>query len=281
MEGQTPLSVIGRLSAGETVLTLGVRQARTTDIARMARSAGYGVIWIDLEHSSMPIDTAVQIAATAQDLGLEAWVRTPERDYGVVGRVLDGGAGGIIAPRIETVAQAQAVVDAARFPPRGQRSQIALLPQNGFARVAPGQLNSMIDRMTVVQTLLESRRGIENADAIAAIDGVDLLAVGLNDLSADLGCLGDVQNSEMRAACRQVAAAAIRHGKLAVVGGAQDPAHYAALIDDGFAPLIFAGIDTDILCAGLNARVADWRTRLQAIRAAGNAHPDTHPESNS
>ena len=64
MEGQTPLSVIGRLSAGETVLTLGVRQARTTDIARMARSAGYGVIWIDLEHSSMPIDTAVQIAAT-------------------------------------------------------------------------------------------------------------------------------------------------------------------------------------------------------------------------
>jgi len=49
----------------------------------------------------------------------------------------------------------------------------------------------MIDRSTVVQILLESRRGIENADAIAAIDGVDLLAVGLNDLSADLDCLGE------------------------------------------------------------------------------------------
>ncbi len=278
MQAQTPVSIIGRLSAGETILTLGVRHARTTDIARMARSAGYGVIWIDLEHSSMPIDCAVQIAATAHDLGLEAWVRAPEREYGVVGRILDGGAGGIIAPRVETVAQAQAVVNAARFPPRGQRSQIALLPHNQFARVPPAHLTSMIDRSTVVQILLESRRGIENADAIAAIDGVDLLAVGLNDLSADLDCLGDVQNSEMRAACRQVAAAAARHGKLAVVGGVQDAAHYAALLGDGFAPLIFAGIDTDILCAGLNARVADWRTRLEAVRSVGNPQPDNNSD---
>lgn len=271
MQEQTPLSITGRLSAGETILTLGVRHARTADIARMACSAGYGVIWIDLEHSSMPIDCAVQIAATASDLGLEAWVRIPERDYGVVGRILDGGAGGIIAPRVETVAQAQAVVNAARFPPRGRRSQIALLPHNRFTRVSASQLTSMIDRSTVVQILLESRHGIDNADAIAAIDGVDMLAVGLNDLSADLGCLGDLGNSEIRAACRQVAAAAARHGKPAVVGGVQDAAHYAALLADGFAPLIFAGIDTDILCAALHARVNDWRARVQAVSPDHNS----------
>ena len=67
-------------------------------------------------------------------MGMEAWVRTAERDLGVIGRLLDGGATGIIAPRIETVEQARQVVAAARFPPRGMRSQIALLPQLGYRR---------------------------------------------------------------------------------------------------------------------------------------------------
>jgi 2-keto-3-deoxy-L-rhamnonate aldolase RhmA len=234
----------------------------------MARSAGYAVIWIDLEHSSMPIDCAVQLAATAADLGLEGWVRIPERDHGVIGRLLDGGADGIIAPRIETAIEARDVVMASRFPPRGRRSQIAQLPQFGFRRMPPTQLTAAIDRRTTVQVLLESQRGIDNADTIAAVDGVDILAVGLNDLSADLGCLGEVANDRMRDACRCVAAAAAHHGKLAVVGGVPDPAHYLTLFDEGFAPLIFAAIDTDVLASGLAQRAADWGTRLPATLAA-------------
>ena len=127
--------MLDRLRAGEPILSLGIRHARTPDIVRMASGAGYDAIWIDLEHSSMSIDCAAGIAATATDLGLAAWVRVPERDYGVIGRLLDGGATGIIAPRIETAAEARLVADACRFPPHGQRSQIALLPQSGFVRM--------------------------------------------------------------------------------------------------------------------------------------------------
>jgi 2-keto-3-deoxy-L-rhamnonate aldolase RhmA len=257
------LSIVQRLQRGETILTLGIRMARTADIARMSRTAGYSVIWIDLEHSSMPVDCAAQIASSAHDLGLEAWVRTPERDCGLIGRLLDGGATGIIAPRIETVEQARAVVTASRFPPRGQRSQIGLLPQNGFAPVPPSQLTSMADQMTTVQVLLESKDGIDNAEAIAALDGVDLIAVGLNDLAADLGCLGDVRHERVRGACRRVAQAARQHGKLAVVGGVHDAEHCRDLLADGFAPLIFAGIDSDILCSALCSRFTDWLARAQ------------------
>ena len=152
---------------------------------------------------------------------------------------------------------------AARFPPRGRRSQIALLPHFGFSRQPAAQLNAAIDRRTTVQILLESKRGVDNADAIAAIDGVDILAVGLNDLSADLGCLGEIGNSAVRKACRQVAAAAARHGKLAVAGGVPDVAHYLSLFGDGFARLIFAAVDTDVLAFGLARRAADWRDRLK------------------
>ena len=101
------LTVLQRLVAGETVFTLGIRNARTPDIVRMARSAGCGAVWIDLEHSSMPIDCATQMAAFASALGVDCWVRIPERDYGVIGRLLDGGAGGIIAPSIETATEAR------------------------------------------------------------------------------------------------------------------------------------------------------------------------------
>src|SRR5580704_2345528 len=126
-------AMLQRLAQGEPLLSLGIRNARTAEIVRMAKTAGFGLVWIDLEHSSISIDCAVQIIASAADLGLEGWVRVPEREYGVIGRLLDGGATGIIVPRVETAAEAQDIVDACRFPPRGRRSQIARLPHFGLA----------------------------------------------------------------------------------------------------------------------------------------------------
>ena len=99
-------AVLQRLAQGEPLLSLGIRNARTAEIVRIAKTAGFGLVWIDLEHSSISIDCAVQIVASAADLGLEAWVRIPERDYGVIGRLLDGGATGIVAPRVETAEEA-------------------------------------------------------------------------------------------------------------------------------------------------------------------------------
>jgi 4-hydroxy-2-oxoheptanedioate aldolase len=260
------MTVVEQLRAGTQIFTVGLRNARTSDIVRMAKDAGYGLIWIDLEHSSMPIDCAVQLAATALDLQLEAWVRVPEREYGVIGRLLDGGADGIIVPRVETAAEAQDIVDACRFPPRGRRSQIARLPHFGFAKPPPIELNTGIDRRTTIQILLETQRGIDNADAIAGVDGVDILGVGANDLSADLGCLGEMAHESMRVACRRVAGAASRHGKVAVVGGVADGTHYQSLLNDGFSPLVFAAIDTDLLAAGLAQAASGWGTRLREAR---------------
>ena len=258
----TPTPVLPRLAAGEAILSLGIRHARNGDIARMASSAGYDVVWIDLEHSSMSVDVAAQIAATAHDLGLAGWVRVPERDYGVIGRLLDGGATGIIAPKIETAAEARLVADACRFPPRGQRSQIATLPQFGFAKMPAPELTRRANDAVVLQILIESAVGIANADAIAAVDGVDIIGIGMNDLTADLDCPGEYDHPDVRAACERVAAAARAHGKVAIVGGIPDPGYVLELVGMGFAPLIFAGIDTDILMTGVSARADDWRARL-------------------
>src|ERR1700744_2251820 len=201
-------AVLQRLGQGEPLLSLGIRNARTAEIVRIAKTAGFGLVWIDLEHSSISTDCAVQIIASAFDLGLEAWVRVPEKDYGVIGRLLDGGATGIIMPRVESAEEAVSGVAAARSPPRGQRSQIARLPQLRFERLPAADLMERADRLTSVHILLETAAGIANVDAIAAVDGVDILHVGLNDLSVDLGHTGGLRHPDVLAACKQVAGAA-------------------------------------------------------------------------
>ena len=251
-----------RLRLGHPVLSLGIRYARTSDIVRMAATAGYGVVWIDLEHSSMSIDCASAIAATATDIGVEAWVRVPEHEYGMIGRLIDCGATGVIFPKVEDAAQATRLASACRFPPQGQRSSLARLPQYGFATSPAADLMSRANADMAVQILIESRKGIANSDAIAAVDGVDIVAIGTNDLTAEFGRPGDVSNPEFENACKAVTAACARHGKIAAVGGVADAAHFTRLLASGFAPLIFAGIDTDIMAMGLSARAADWRVRL-------------------
>jgi len=260
-------AVLQRLAQGEPLFSLGIRNARTAEIVRIAKTAGFGLVWIDLEHSSLSIDCAVQIMASAADLGLEAWARIPERDYGVIGRLLDGGATGIVAPRVETAEEAQRIVDAARFPPRGQRSQIALLPQTEYRRMSAAELMRCADLATTVHILIESGDGVRNADAIAAIDGVDILHVGLNDLSVDLGHADNLRHADVLDACKRVIASARGRGKLAVVGGSSDPALFVELLNAGAVPLVFAAIDTDVLAAGLTQRAADWGQRIQEWRS--------------
>ena len=148
--GRNPF--LDRLRDGELTLMLGIRSSRTADVVRIAREAGYHAVMIDLEHSAMPLDVAAQLCATAGDLGLTPFVRVPEQDYGAIGRLLDGGAQGIIAPRIDTAAQAQAVARACRFAPRGQRSQLATVPQFGLRPTPAATLNPALDRATIVRS---------------------------------------------------------------------------------------------------------------------------------
>jgi hypothetical protein len=124
-----------------------------------------------------------------------------ERGYGSA--ACSTAACGIVAALIETADQAGEVARACRFAPRGQRSQITMVPQLGYRPTPARDLNPLLDRSAIVQILIETPRGIANADAIAAADGVDMLAVGANDLAAELGSPGDFLSSQFRDAVEQ------------------------------------------------------------------------------
>ncbi len=238
---------LDRLRAGETTLMLGIRGSRTTDVIHIARSTGHHAVMIDLEHSTMSTDVAAALCTAAGCLGITAMVRVPEREYGMIGRLLDGGAHGIVAPRIETVAEAEQVARACRFAPRGQRSQTAMVPQLGMRPTPAGELNPALDDTVVVQVLLETPKGIANADPIAALNGVDMIAIGANDLTAELGVPGHYDDPRVRAAVATAADACSRHGKLLMLGGIGDQTIYDSLVPLGVCPLVLTGTDTALL----------------------------------
>jgi 2-keto-3-deoxy-L-rhamnonate aldolase RhmA len=245
---------LDRLRGRAPVLMLAIRTSRTADVVRIAKSTGHHAVMVDLEHSTMPLDVAASLCATAADIGLFSFVRMPEREYGALGRLLDCGARGVIAPRIETAAEAAAVARACRFAPHGQRSQLATVPQFGLRPTAAATLAPALDDETVVQILLETPAGVANADQIAAVDGVDVLAFGANDFTAEVGAPGRYDDPRVTEAVAALAGAAKRHGKLLMVGGIGDPVRLSELDALGVCPLRLTGTDTDMLYAGAAAR---------------------------
>lgn len=267
---------LDRLRSGELTLMMAVRSSRSADVVRIARSTGHHAVLVDLEHSTVSLEVATQLCATAGDLGMTPFVRVAEREYGAIGPLLDGGAVGIIAPRVETVAEAETVARACRFPPRGQRSQLSMVPQLGMAPTPASRLNPALDAATVVQILLETPAGAANADGIAALDGVDMLALGANDFTAELGVPGRYDDPRLRAAIATVADACRRHDKLFMLGGIGDLALLAELVPLGVCPLLITGMDNDLLFAGAQARAAGlvaWHGRLPAPAPPDGAAP--------
>jgi 2-keto-3-deoxy-L-rhamnonate aldolase RhmA len=253
---------VERLNQRIPVAALGIRGARSADIARIARSSGHHAIWVDLEHSTMSIDTAALICAAALDLGLAPFARIPEREYGVIGRLLDGGVLGIIAPRVETVAEAQDIIAACRFPPLGHRSAIATLAHVNFERMSASQFNQTMNQATVVKILLESPLGIANVEAIAALPGVDIVGIGTNDLAAEMGVPGQFRHADVRKAHEAAISACRRAGKPLAIGGIADIDYASELIRLGAAPFLFTGIDTDLLLAAARDRISQVMASL-------------------
>src|SRR3954452_9631313 len=111
-----------RLDAGELALGVILRQARTVDIAPIMKAAGYDWLFLDLEHNSMDLDTAVQIAVAALAAGIAPVARVPAGQLWMATRFLDGGGVGIVVPHVDPAEEARAIAAALRYPPQGHRS---------------------------------------------------------------------------------------------------------------------------------------------------------------
>ena len=225
-----------KLAAAELVLCMNLRLARSVDIAMVAKAGGYDALYVDMQHAPYS-----------------------NHDAQWMSRVLDGGAQGVILPDVNTSAQAEAIVSACRFPPLGKRSVMGLGPALGYRSVPISELNPKLNAETAVIVMLETGEGIENCDAIAAVDGIDVLLIGSGDLTTDLGIPGQVDHPRLRAAYERVAAACRTHKKVLGVGGIRhNTVLQGELIGLG-ARFVIAGTDTNYVLAGARQDTAALR----------------------
>ena len=242
-----------RLAAGELALGMGVRQARTVDIATVAKTSGFDWLFIDMEHSSMDVDVASQLAMASLAVGITPIVRVPGHEHYHASRLLDNGAQGIVAPHVDTVEEAKRIVSACRYPPLGHRSLAGAPPQLGFRSVPAAEAMPLVNAATLVTVMLETPKAIANADAIAQVPGVDVLLIGTNDLCAEMGIPGQFTDPRVEDAYRSVVAACARHGKHPGMGGVYEPKLMEKYIGMGMR-FILGGSDLSFLMAGARAR---------------------------
>ncbi|GEP47863.1 HpcH/HpaI aldolase/citrate lyase family protein [Microbacterium saccharophilum] len=219
--------------------------------------AGAGMDWmlIDMEHSPNALEsTLAQLQAIAAS-ATTPLVRVPSGDTVTIKQVLDLGAQNLLVPMISSAAEAEAVVAAIRYPPRGRRGVGSALARSArWNRVEDYLQNA--DAYVSLFVQVETAAAVEAAGEIAAVDGVDGVFVGPSDLAASMGLLGQQSHPDVTAAVIRTFDAVRAAGKPAGVN-AFDPAVAQGYLDAG-ASFVLVGADVALLARGSEALAARW-----------------------
>jgi 2-keto-3-deoxy-L-rhamnonate aldolase RhmA len=248
-----------RLEADELSLGVGIRVARTVDIALMMKSAGMDWLFIDAEHGCLDIETIAQLSVAALGVGISPIVRVPNGDMRTAARALDGGALGIVVPQVQSAQEAREIVRQLRYAPMGERGVTGMQPQFGYMPIELGAATAELNRSILLVVMLESPLAISRSDEIAAVPGIDVVMVGTNDLAMSLGKPGQFGDPQVGEAYETVVAACRKHGKWAGSGGLGDPAHFKRYIDLGVR-FFLAGQDLGFLMGGARERSRSLRS---------------------
>jgi len=239
-----------RLIAGEPTFVFSVRLARTVNIVSLAQSAGYHGIYVDLQHSSISIDTAAQIFSTALHSEVTAFVRVPSLEPGLISRVLDAGAQGILAPDIRSAAEARALVKAALIAPKGDRSVGGGIPNPRFKGLSGGALATAVNNATLLIAMIETEDAVEAAAEIIGVDGIDAIQIGSNDLTTSMGIPGQYKHERVRTAYGKVIAACKAAGKPLLIGGIRKADEFEPYVRMGATRCYFTGSDSNFVVEG-------------------------------
>jgi 4-hydroxy-2-oxoheptanedioate aldolase len=143
--------------------------------AEVMAQCGWDSVTVDMQHGVQDYQTMVQCFQAMDRLPVTKLVRVPWNEPGIVGKVLDGGAYGVICPMVNTREEAQALVSYCRYPPKGQRS-------NGPIRAAmygvAGDYQKTANDNILVIPMIETRQAVENIDDILDVPGIDAIYVG-------------------------------------------------------------------------------------------------------
>ncbi|MFD1626242.1 4-hydroxy-2-oxoheptanedioate aldolase [Azospirillum griseum] len=238
--------------------------------AEIAAGAGFDWLLIDGEHAPNDLRSVLaQLQAIAAYPGSHPIVRPVIGDTAIIKQTLDLGAQTLLIPMVDTAEQAAALVAATRYPPDGVRGVGSALARASRWTRVPNYLDEA-DGEICLLVQVESVRGLENLDAIAAVPGVDGVFFGPSDLSASMGLRGQPNHPTVRAAIEDGMARVRRAGKAPGVL-ATDEAVARAYLAAG-ALFVGVGVDATLYARATSALAARFRDAPAPTPSTGGAN---------
>lgn len=205
--------VRAKLRAGGQAFGVMAFEFFTPGLAPVLAAAGAEFVLLDMEHSGVGIETIKAQIAYARGSAIVPMVRVPACTHHLIATVLDAGALGIMAPLVETREQAELLVAACRYRPEGRRGLGFGVSHDRFTGGPARPKMHAANEATLTIALIESKRGVDNAEAILATPGLDLAWLGHYDLSDSLGCVEEFDDPRYVEAELRLLAAAAAAGK--------------------------------------------------------------------
>jgi 2-keto-3-deoxy-L-rhamnonate aldolase RhmA len=187
----------------------------TPGIGHILKTAGCDFVFFDLEHSGFGFESLKSSVRFFEAAGVPMIVRLPSKDYAMLARACDVGAEGLMVPMVNTADEARAVVSHIKYYPEGKRGVALGIAHDNFATgsVPVGERMRAANERTTLFCLIETEEGVENADAIAAVAGVDCIWIGHFDLTTSLGIPGEFEHPKYLAAVDKIKAAGRKHNR--------------------------------------------------------------------
>ena len=227
-------------------------------LPQICKNAGAEYVLYDMEHSGLEFETLKTQFALCRGLDLVPMVRVPRGEYQFIARALDIGAMGIMVPMVGSKEEAEHIVSCTRYPPLGRRGAAFGFAHDDYQGGDVAAKITALHQRTMVIPQIETAEGLEAAEAIAAVPGVDALWLGHFDLTNFMGLPGQFQHPDYLAGVKRIVAACETHGKTAAFL-ATDNAWANEYMAHGFRLLAF-GIDQLMLQAALKAGLDNMRT---------------------
>ena len=246
------------LAAGGKAFGSMVFEFFTPGMPRILANAGAEFALYCMEHTGAGFETLKPQFALCRALGVVPLVRVPGTEYDFIARALDCGALGVMVPLVDNAEQAQFIVSCTRYPPEGRRGAAFGFAHDDYQGGDVVEKMRMIHERTLVIAMIETARGLDNVEAIAAVPGVDVLWLGHFDLTNFLAIPGQFTHPVYQQALRKIAAAAARHGKAAGYMAA-DEALGREYLGHGFR-MIATGTDQGMLQAAIARNLGAWRS---------------------
>ncbi|RMF04018.1 MAG: aldolase [Chloroflexi bacterium] len=200
------------LQAGKRLFGTMVVEFRQPSVMQLLANAGLDFAIIDNEHGPFSVETIADLSRMARLVGVTPIVRVPQLEYPYVAQSLDGGAQGVMIPRVFGVDDVLRAVEITRFPPRGRRGNSLSRGYTNFRGGSTPEAMAASNAETLLVIQIETAEAVENLEAITSVPDVDICLIGPNDLSIALGVPGQLDSPVLHAAIQKTIDVCVKNG---------------------------------------------------------------------